>query len=188
MMRKILLTLTICTVACFMFNANPAQAQSKLKALIVDGQNNHNWRGTTPVLKDILEKSGRFTVDVATTPTKSDKDADADAYNKKMAAFKPDFAKYDVIIGNYNSNETHDDWSPETKKAFLEYIENGGGFVSYHAADNSFPDWVQYNKMMGLGGWDRGHLPEDAGKHLYWEEGKAVEIVTPPEEFKAREW
>ncbi|MDR0328504.1 MAG: ThuA domain-containing protein [Planctomycetaceae bacterium] len=174
MMRKILLTLTVCTVACLMFNANPVQAQSKIKALIIDGQNNHNWRGTTPVLKDIMEKSGRFTVDVATSPTKSDKDADADAYNKKMATFKPDFAKYDVIIGNYNSNETHDDWSPDTKKAFEKYIENGGGFVSYHATDNSFPDWVEYNKMTGLGGWDRGHMPEDAGKHLYWEEGKAV--------------
>jgi type 1 glutamine amidotransferase len=177
MMRKILLSLTICTALCLMANTPSAQAQTappKIKALIVDGQNNHNWRGTTPVLKDILEKSDRFTVDVATTPTKKDKESDADAYKKNMAAFKPDFAKYDVIIGNYNSNETKDDWSPETKQAFLEYVENGGGFVSYHAADNSFPDWEPYNKMVGLGGWDRRHLPETAGKYLYWEDGKAV--------------
>ena len=175
MMRRIFLALIVCGVAGLVSNPDAVQAQQpKIKALIVDGQNNHNWRGTTPVLKDILEKSERFTVDVATSPTKKDKEADAETYKKNLAAFKPDFAKYDVIIGNYNSNETRDDWSPETKKAFEEYIENGGGFVSYHAADNSFPDWEAFNKMIGLGGWDRGHLPETAGKYLYWEEGKAV--------------
>ena len=30
------------------------QKAVKLKVLIVDGQNNHNWKGTTPVLKAIL--------------------------------------------------------------------------------------------------------------------------------------
>ena len=179
MTRRTFLALIVCAVLCLMFSINTAQAQPsgnppKIKALIVDGQNNHNWRGTTPVLKNILEKSGRFTVDVATSPTKKDKDVDAEAYKKNLAAFKPDFAKYDVIIGNYNSNETHDDWSPETKKAFEQYIENGGGFVVFHANDNSFPDWGAYNKMTGLGGWDRGHMPETAGKYLYWEDGKAV--------------
>ena len=178
-MRSITLVLIICCVAWTVSRPGTVRAQTadtvpKIKALIIDGQNNHNWRGTTPALKTILEKSERFTVDVATTPTKRDKDADAETYNKNMVAFKPDFAKYDVIIGNYNGNETRDDWSPETKKAFEEYIENGGGFVVYHAADNSFPNWEAYNKMIGLGGWDRGHLPPTAGKYLYWEDGKAV--------------
>ena len=176
MMRRIFLTLIVCGVAWCVASPTTVQAQDapKIKALIVDGQNNHNWRGTTPLLKTLLEQSGRFTVEVATAPTKKDKEADAEAYSKNMAAFKPDFAKYDVIIGNYNSNETRDDWSPETKKAFEEYIENGGGFVVYHAADNSFPNWEAYNKMIGLGGWDRNHLPATAGKYLYWEDGKAV--------------
>ena len=179
MMRRMFLALIVCCVTWLVCSPNTLQAQTsaespKIKALIVDGQNNHNWRGTTPVLKTILERSGRFTVEVATTPTKKDKETDAEAYTKNMAAYKPDFAKYDVVIGNYNSNETRDDWSPETKKALEEYIENGGGFVVYHAADNSFPNWEAYNKMIGLGGWERGHLPATAGKYLYWEDGKAV--------------
>ena len=29
----------------------------------------------------------------------------------------------------------------------------GGGFVSVHAANNSFPAWPAYNRMIGLGGW-----------------------------------
>ena len=46
-------------------------AQSeKLRALIVDGQNNHNWRACSPVLKIMLEETGIFRVDTATSPDK----------------------------------------------------------------------------------------------------------------------
>ena len=31
------------------------------QALIVDGQNGHDWKGTTPVLKKLLEETGLFT-------------------------------------------------------------------------------------------------------------------------------
>ena len=47
-----------------------ATAADKLKLLIVDGQNNHAWAKTTPVMQRWLTESGRFTVDVATSPAK----------------------------------------------------------------------------------------------------------------------
>ena len=37
-----------------------ATAADTIKVLIVDGQNNHNWKMTTPVLKQILEEPGIF--------------------------------------------------------------------------------------------------------------------------------
>jgi hypothetical protein len=40
----------------------------KLAVLIVDGVNNHDWQRATYILKSILLESGRFTVDVATSP------------------------------------------------------------------------------------------------------------------------
>ncbi len=43
-------------------------AEPTIRVLIVDGQNNHNWRAMTPPIKADLEHSGRFSVDVATTP------------------------------------------------------------------------------------------------------------------------
>ena len=130
----------------------------KLKALIVDGQNNHNWRATTPILRAALESSKRFTVDVATSP----------AHGQSMDGFKPDFAKYDVIVLNYNG----DDWSGAAKDAFEAYVNNGGGVVSVHAADNSFPHWLEYNKMIGVGGW--GNRNQDSGPMIRWREGKQV--------------
>lgn len=45
-----------------------AASSAKIKVLIIDGQNNHQWATTTPILKRILEQSGLFNVDVTTTP------------------------------------------------------------------------------------------------------------------------
>src|SRR5437773_8317154 len=92
----------------------PAQAQT-LKALIVDGQNNHkNWPDTTKMMKKYLEDTGRFTVEVATTaPRGTDPD------------FKPQFSKFHVVVSNYNG----DPWPKETQDAFVTYMKGGGGFA-----------------------------------------------------------
>jgi ABC-type phosphate/phosphonate transport system substrate-binding protein len=47
-------------------------SDSKIRVLIIDGQNNHNWKDTTPFLKEQLEKSGKFEVSVATTPPRGE--------------------------------------------------------------------------------------------------------------------
>lgn len=134
-----------------------------LKALIVDGQNNHNWKSTTPVLKQLLEDSGMFEVDVATSP----------ARGQPMSGFKPDFAAYDVVVGNYNGA----DWPRETQQAFMDYMSSGGGFVVFHAADNAFPKWKEYNEIIGLGGW--GGRDEKSGPMLRYKDGKVVFDDTP---------
>src|ERR1700676_5418140 len=59
--------LGIIFISVLLIASVPLHAE-KIKVLLIDGQNNHNWKATTPVLKWILEDSGRFTVDVSTTP------------------------------------------------------------------------------------------------------------------------
>lgn len=115
-------------------------AEEKLRVLIIDGQNNHNWRIMTPPMKADLERSGRFVVDVATTP---DRKADRSAWN----AFRPDFSKYDVVLSNYNGQP----WPAEVRKKLEEYVAGGGGLAIIHAANNAFPNWLAYNEMIGLG-------------------------------------
>ena len=39
-----------------------APASAQVKVLIVDGQNNHAWKETTPVLRKLLEETGLFQV------------------------------------------------------------------------------------------------------------------------------
>ncbi len=120
-----------------------------IKVLLVDGQNNHDWKSTSPVLKQILEETKLFTVDVATSPAKGD-----------ASTFQPDFAAYQVVVSNYNGEL----WSPATQEALEKYVSSGGGFVPVHAANNSFPEWKAYNEMIGLGGW--GGRTEKSGPYL----------------------
>src|ERR1700730_13077156 len=131
-----LLALFTCSVPVPSFHSEGSAEEPKpgrIKALIVEEQNNHAWQKTTPVLKAALESSGLFTVDVATSPPQG----------QKMDSFRPDFARYGVVVSNYNGDE----WPGPTKKALEEYVGKGGGFVCVHAADNSFPKWLEYNKM-----------------------------------------
>ena len=120
-----------------LFAVANASAAPALKALIVDGQNNHNWQATTPVLRKHLEETGLFAVDVATSPPQG----------KDLSGFQPNFAGNHVIVLNYNGAP----WSAATRKAFVDYVGRGGGVVVVHAANNAFPDWKEYNQMIGLG-------------------------------------
>lgn len=99
------------------------------KALIVDGQNAHNWKETSPVLKVLLEDSGMFQVDVATSPAKG----------QDMTGFQPDFSKYALVVLNYQGDE----WPADTKQAFVDYVKNGGGVLVYHFACAAFPKWPE---------------------------------------------
>src|SRR5215831_1710544 len=78
------------------------------RALIIDGQNNHDWKSTTPVLKRILEDTGLFSVEVATTPPKGG----------DFSTFRPDFRPFQVVISNYNEFPTGDKWPEAVKAAF----------------------------------------------------------------------
>lgn len=139
--------------------AMPEKPAKPVKVMLLDGQMNfagHKWAETTPVLKAILECTGRFKVDVVTSPPKG-------APNE---AFSPNFADYDVIVMNYEG----DSWPQMTKDAFEQYMKDGGGLVVIHAADNAFPDWPAWNEMIGFGGW--GGRDEKSGPMIWWEDGK----------------
>lgn len=148
-----------------------------LKALIIDGQNNHDmWPKTTAMMKSYLLETGMFSVDIARTQYTWKGDALLDEYKIKGIQteslehpkldpdFKPNFSKYDVVISNFGWNAAP--WPEQTQKAFEKYIENGGGLVVIHAADNSFPEWAAFNQMIGLGGW--GGRTEKDGPYVYY--------------------
>ena len=135
----------------------------KLRVLVIDGQNNHDWKTTTPLIKATLEGCGLFSVDVVTTPAKGG----------DMSQFRPTFRGYDAVVSNYNGEP----WGAETRKAFENFVSSGGGFVCVHAADNSFPDWLAYNRMIGLGGW--GGRNEKSGPYVRWRDGQFSRDTKP---------
>ena len=170
-----------------LFTSNVTQAvepPTKLKVLIVDGQNNHEaWPKTTLMMKQYLEESEMFEVDIARTKFtwkgKREKkylpmaDVGETEDLKKPKAdpdFAPKFSDYDVVISNFGNSAAP--WPEETQKSFVEFIKGGGGFVSVHAADNSFGDWPEYNEMIGIGGW--GGRKGSTGTYVYYNEDKLV--------------
>jgi hypothetical protein len=123
--------------------------QDKVRVILIDGQNNHDWRATTPVLKKILEDSGRFTVDVSSNLKQGDKPGKIE----KTVPFPPDLSKYDVLLSNYNGAP----WPKEFDQSLNERLKEGNiGLSIVHAANNSFPGWKEYNLMIGMGWRDKG--------------------------------
>lgn len=158
---------------------------AKIKVLIIDGQNNHVvWPKSTLMMKQYLEETGLFQVDINRTyytwkaeremafiplaktgKTENLKEPQTDPN------FKPDFSKYNVVVSNFGWKAAN--WPESTQKDFEAFVNAGGGFVSVHAADNSFPEWKEYNKMIGLGGW--GNRTEKDGPYIYY--NNANELV-----------
>ena len=155
-MKKQYLIVLIIAGLLTVFNA--CQKGTAYKALIVTGQNNHNWKSSSPILQKLLEQTGLFTAEIAKSPEKGG----------DMNSFNPNFSKYSVIVIDYNG----DSWSEKTKAAFVDYVNNGGGVVVYHAGDNTFPEWKEYNLMIGLGGW--GDRTEKDGPYMYYKHDSLV--------------
>ncbi|MEY4484717.1 MAG: hypothetical protein RL693_2169, partial [Verrucomicrobiota bacterium] len=150
-------------------------AAEKTSVLIIDGRNNHDWRTTTESLQATLNRTGLFAVEVTTAPEekimsvprepKGGDPAFAEAKGRyeslrktqkssaeaEWARWLPDFSKYAAVILNYNGAE----WPAPMKKAFIEYVQGGGGVFLIHAANNGFSNWPEFNEMIGLG-WRKG--------------------------------
>jgi type 1 glutamine amidotransferase len=128
------LMMVFCCLQSPLVCAAPATA---LRVLILSGLNNHDWRSTTPCLKKTFEGCKRFgVVDVTDAPGKLDAAA---------------FAKYDVLVSNWTPYpDTQRQWPPETEKAFLDFVNNGGGFVVLHAAACTFQVWPEFQQIIAL--------------------------------------
>jgi type 1 glutamine amidotransferase len=122
--------------------ASVVWAQTPIRVLILSGRNNHDWKATTPVLKQIYQDSGRFSVDVTEEPAKCTAQT---------------LAKYDVVVSNWCAwpDVTGRQWGASAEKAFVEFVRRGKGFVLFHAASATFHDWPEYQQMVGAT-WDLG--------------------------------
>jgi len=105
----------------------------KIRTLLLSGANNHDWKRSSPFLRDVLEKSGRFAVTMTEDPSAALEDAKA-------------LRRFQLIFSDYNGPA----WGEAAKANFVAAIEGGTGLVILHAADNAFTGWVEYEKMVAL--------------------------------------
>jgi hypothetical protein len=162
------MTKAISFISAMLALAGVSLAADPIRVMLLDGESGgpyHKWNLITPVLRKQLEETGLFQVDVVTAPP-----AGGD-----FSSFKPDFSKYAVVVWNYDAPDER--WSAELKASFEKYVRGGGGFVSVHAADNAFPNWLAFNEMIGVGGW-RGRTMKN-GPFWYYKDGKLASDPAP---------
>jgi type 1 glutamine amidotransferase len=112
----------------------PAAAPAT-RVLVITGRDvaAHNWRETTPVLREHLEKSGRFEVVVSEEPAVLESSA---------------LAGYDVILLNYY-NFQRPTLSDKAKENLLAFVRDGKGLVSFHFSVRAFEEWPEYRNLIG---------------------------------------
>jgi type 1 glutamine amidotransferase len=148
--------------------APPAYAQAPIPVMLLDGESGgpyHDWARVTVALKKMLDETGLFATTVVTAPP-----AGGD-----FTSFAPDFAKYRVVVMNYDAPDER--WPASLKASFERYVAGGGGLVAVHAADNAFAGWTAFNEMVGVGGW-RGRT-EQAGPYWFYRDGTLVSETSP---------
>jgi type 1 glutamine amidotransferase len=124
----------------------------RLRALILSGRCNHDWRTSTPFLRRLLVDSGRFDVRVTEAVDGLTRDT---------------LAPYDVLVMDHGGPR----WPAVTEKAVEDFVREGKGFVLVHGAVYHFsgldvitdghrpvglkePPWAAFREMAGCG-WDR---------------------------------
>ena len=161
-------TAVVVTVVLTLASVLSAGAQSdlgrffqpgKLRVLVLSGRNNHDWRSSTPFLRSLLVKSGRFDVRVCEEPS---------------GATAATLAPYDVLVVDYGGPR----WGDVTEKAVEVFVSSGKGMVAVHGASYMFSGlevladrhagtgvreapWAEYARMVG-GHWP---APPEKGYH-----------------------
>lgn len=112
--------------------SNPqVPTQEQLNVLLITGANNHDWEFTSPLLKRVLESTGRFQVTITSNPS--------------LTLAEEDLQQYDLFFLDYNGAR----WGPRAERRFDAAVKSGVGVVVMHAANNAFPGWIDFETLVG---------------------------------------
>ncbi len=106
-----------------------------IKVLLLSGSNNHDWKKTTPLLSDILNRNPEITAIVC---------------NEIDTLDIRDFNMYDVVVSNWNDfPERNCPLGEKIKDGLVQFVSEGGGIVYIHAASAACTNWEGYQHMAG---------------------------------------
>lgn len=161
--------LLLCSVSLLVSLLVPGQAADKpaekklTRVLLVTGRDvpAHNWRETSPILREHLEATGDFEVVVSEEPLVLESSA---------------LKNYDVILLNYY-NWQRPGITPKARENLTDFVKGGKGLVAFHFSVRAFEDWPEYRDLIGrIWTTGSGHGPR----------GKFKVKISQPDHFIAQ--
>ncbi len=136
----------------------------RIRVLLLSGRNNHEWRATTPFLRQVLEAGGRFDTRVSEEPAGLTGEA---------------LAPYQALVVDYNGPR----WGESAESAVEAFVRAGGGLVLVHAASYAFgdmellgdhhvrtglhePPWTVWERMGGAA-WQENPKSGHGQRHVF---------------------
>jgi type 1 glutamine amidotransferase/mono/diheme cytochrome c family protein len=135
--------------------------ESPIRVLLLAGNEAHqwhNWKKTTPAIVKLLQRDPRIQVDVRT---------DIESLGDL------NLADFQTVLLNYCNWQDPTGLSDKSKRAFVAYLEQGGGLVIVHFANGAFhfslpsaaaSDWPEYRRIVRRA-WDHQGKGESQSGH-----------------------
>lgn len=114
-------------------SANQVSGSGRIPTLILTGENRTDWRWTSTHLRELLEATGRFDVEISVAPESALLDED---YRKRFQLFLVD----------YSGSR----WGDEAEADFLNAVRAGTGVVALADSVAAFEGWKEYEELVGF--------------------------------------
>ncbi|MGD0923312.1 MAG: ThuA domain-containing protein [Terriglobia bacterium] len=134
--------LVVALAVAFLGGTSPARAATPKKGKLLYMTLTKGWHHDSielskQILKEIGEKNGAFDVTVT----------------EDVAAFTAaNLKNYDAVVFNTTGELPMDD---AEKKAFMDFVRSGHGFIAVHSATDTFYMWGEFGEL--IGGYFNGH-------------------------------
>ena len=112
---------------------SPAPPTERLRALVLTGESrDHDWRWTSTSLRQLLEESGLFRVEITVWP-------------EAELSLPSRLATYDLLVVDYDGPR----WDEASSGNFVAAVRGGTGLLVLHAGAAAFDDWSEYRALTG---------------------------------------
>ncbi|MGC9453723.1 MAG: ThuA domain-containing protein, partial [Phycisphaerae bacterium] len=105
------------------------RAEDAKRVLLLIGGKYHSWQGCASIIKDLLERSGRYAVTVT----------------EDRSVLAGGLDEYDALALYCQGGEMSD----EQEKHVLEFVRGGGALVGLHSANTAFVNSETFVKLLG---------------------------------------
>jgi type 1 glutamine amidotransferase len=129
MKKAILICIAISVVLVTIGALTAAADDGKVKVLFLRGGGVHDWKGCTPILAEILDRSGDFDV----------------TFTENLDDLKERINQFDIIM-HYTTGLELD---KEQETGLCDFVQKGGGYVGIHSATDSFKNSDRFWEMVG---------------------------------------